>query len=243
MNASYRFLLALTGFILLTACSGGGTDSIPFEPPPPSAQTPTPSANTPAASDSDDSAASSGNSLDSVTRRRFDENGSRDPFQFPQSETPDAIGGGTGETGIIVRECDVAEHPLGLTSYQSLRVTALLTGTAVPRAMVTVDSRPQSLFIQEGMQIGPECAYRVSDIRDNELELTQWSATGEPTEPVTIPLTTDLLEADIEETGNGRDSALAEGEMWLCANGDLLSQRSRCDEPDEARIVSITPQN
>lgn len=143
----------------------------------------------------DEDSADDVNPTSQIPRRVFDESNSRDPFQYPVDDTPIAPIGVT-DSAEILRECDLEEHPLGQTDYQDLTVTGLLTGTAVPRAMIRLSSNPQALFVEEGAQVGPNCALRVSDIRDNEIELARWSATDEAQVPIVIPLTTDLLIPD-----------------------------------------------
>jgi len=106
-----------------------------------------------------------------LERRTFSDY-SRDPFMAPVRE--EYVVGGT--SSVPERECDLELHPLGMTTVNELRLIGLVTGTSMPRAMFLVAGRDQrAMFAHEGDLIGPQCSQQITQIRDNEVIVTQLS--------------------------------------------------------------------
>lgn len=129
-----------------------------------------------------------------LERRRFGIE-ARDPFMHPIEVQPiDTVG--TGEiTNLDVPDCVVDQHPLGQTQPRALTLIALVTGTAVPRAMFNVGSDPQAVIVSEGARIGPNCTGEIREIRENEVVIMiRDSGDALPIE-FTISLHNDLLDA------------------------------------------------
>ena len=101
-----------------------------------------------------------------VPRREFAET-ARSPF-----DPPSIAEGATGmvQTQGSIDACsDTLEHPLGQIPPDQLQLLALITGTAVPRAMFVTRGEPTGIIIGEGARIGPDCQWVVDQIRDNEV--------------------------------------------------------------------------
>lgn len=117
---------------------------------------------------------------------------SRDPFTKPVRESY-VVGSVTVE-----RECDAEAEPLGFTTMNELRLLGLVTGTATPRAMFApIDNSGKAVIVAEGALVGPRCSHRITEIRDNEVVVTQLSDLEEERTQTVLSLTTNRLDAEV----------------------------------------------
>jgi hypothetical protein len=95
-------------------------------------------------------------------------------------------------------ECDLGEDPLGETQVEDLTLIGLVTGTAVPRAMfASATANGRAIIVTEGSRVGPNCSQFISDIRDNEVVVTQRSSGGDEMRTETsVMLNTERVEAE-----------------------------------------------
>lgn len=102
--------------------------------------------------------------------KRPDLNARRDPFIF---EPPLAVAEKRDEARVL--------EPLENYEINQLRLVGLVTGTAVPRAMF-LDKDTFGHIAKEGDRIGRDGG-RITEIRQNEVEITIAKDSGLPTEP------------------------------------------------------------
>lgn len=120
---------------------------------------------------------------------------SRDPFSKPWRPVMT-----TGSVA-VQRECETEDEPLGFTLPGDLRLIGLITGTPVPRAMFQSEGRGdgKALIVTEGALVGPRCSQRITEIRDNEVVVTQLSDVEEERTQTIIPLTRTTVDAEVDE--------------------------------------------
>lgn len=185
-----RLVLALGGLAVATACGGGEDIQVITEMPTPNRD----SAQLAEAATTADEPEETGSSRTEIVRTEFT-TGSRDPFTAPRVQT--TAGGGVAIDEI---ECDTALEPLGETDVNSLRLIGLVTGTAVPRAMfANLDARGRAIIVSEGAKIGPRCSSFISEIRDNQIVVTQRSADAETRTETIIQLNRISVTAEVTE--------------------------------------------
>lgn len=150
-----RGLLGMTALLAVVAMVGCEDDPAPAAPPPaPVEETPPPAPPTPAPEAKADEPA------EEYKRPEFPGQVRRDPFIFepPQRQVTDDKGE------------DRQREPLELFRLESLKLVAIVTGTAIPKAMF-VDSQGFGHIAKEGDRIGTDGG-RITDIRSNEVEVT-----------------------------------------------------------------------
>ncbi len=119
---------------------------------------------------------------------------SRDPFSPPR---PTRSGGPNPTPDAVVPDCNIDDDPLGETDLSELALMALITGTPVPRAMFTANRDSQAVIVSEGAKIGPDCTNRITDIRDNEVVVTQMSFNEAERVETVLILNEERLAAEI----------------------------------------------
>lgn len=149
----------------LVACGDGGDDYVPPPPPEPSAPA--------SANDGDDE-----ESIESRVAAMMETNDrasfgvdTRDPFTQPRPTRGDGPIG--PRTPLDRNECDLSVHPLGKTELEQMEIMGLVTGTALPRAMILAPGSEQAIIVTEGALAGPDCTNRLVDIRDNQIVFEQ----------------------------------------------------------------------
>ena len=140
-------------------------------------------------------------------RRRFATE-ARDPFMRPVEQI-DPIAAATSAIVIDIPDCELEQHPLGETLPQDLTPIALITGTAIPRAMFRTSDEPQAIIVSEGSRLGPSCTSEIREIRENEVIVVMRS--GDEALPIefSISLHNELL--DEAEVNDERDEILSNG--------------------------------
>lgn len=173
---------------LLGACGGGEDVQVITEMPINRDQAPAEEAPAEAEAEEEET----GSARTEIVRQEFS-NSARDPFTPPQPADVPTNDATTDEV-----TCDVAVDPLGMTDINQLRLVALITGTPVPRAMFSnTDAQGRAIIVAEGAKIGPRCSSFISDIRDNQIVVTQRKADADARVETVIQLNTARVEAEI----------------------------------------------
>lgn len=177
-------LVVLFGLAVLPAC-GGSTDT--EEPPPRSRDR---------AGQADRGAGAQSLELPSITdvqRHSFARN-ARDPFTAPVLQDTT-----TRTDRVFETDCDADSDPIGMVTAQSLRVLGLLTGTAVPKALVLAGNDAQAHIVTEGTRVGPRCSNRIVEIRDNEVVIAPFGADDDERRRIILVLSEQPVDAEIED--------------------------------------------
>lgn len=176
------------GIAALVACNGSNDTGMPEPIAPERGAAPAAAPAAPA-----ETAAEPASTRTEIVRHDFSTQ-ARDPFTPPRPEQ--RATGGSGPDLTI--ECDLSEDPLGEHEVEDLALIGLITGTAVPRAMFASNSmNRRAIIVTEGARVGPNCSQFISDIRDNEIIVTQRSAGGDEMRTETsVMLNTERVEAE-----------------------------------------------
>lgn len=139
--------------------------------------------------------------LQAVERRDFPAT-ARDPF------TPPVLAEDDDQVLVVFQpECNVDNDPLGMTNYRALRLIGLVTGTTVPRAMFIAPGSPQAIILSEGALVGPNCNFRLQEIRDNEVHLLRIAGGEGQQLGAVIALQSAEPEAEVEDVDRQREEA------------------------------------
>jgi hypothetical protein len=191
MPTSFSRTAALSALALLAgltaACGDDGSGDMMVAPPPPRAPEVAEAAAEAAAAEPESPSASL---ITEIDRRSFS-TAARDPFT-PRAPDRVEIGGPD-----VQPECDVEVDPLGETDLTDVNLVGLVTGTPVPRAMFTVLTEPEALFLTEGAKIGPNCSFRIIEIRENEVVVEQLTAIESDRVQTILPLNPERVEAEV----------------------------------------------
>ena len=182
--------ILLTGLLagaLGTACGGGGDDDRMAMPPAPAAPA-APAAEEPA--EVEETVETRVAAMMATNERATFAVDTRDPFTQPRPER-----GAEGIEGNIDLpiDCEVLEQPLGRTEVDDLELIGLITGTAVPRAMLLADGNRQAVMVTEGDLVGPNCTNRITNIRDNEVVIEPQASVGDGASPRILALNDERL--------------------------------------------------
>lgn len=126
-----------------------------------------------------------------IDRREFAPS-ARDPFTPPEIQVEQA-----SDDTVIRPECDVEIDPLGMSDLTSVTLIGLLTGTPVPRAIFSIQSQNEAVFVSEGAKIGPECSFQIVEIQENAVVVEQLTDVEEQRTQTTIPLNPEGIEATV----------------------------------------------
>ncbi|MCB9507099.1 MAG: pilus assembly protein PilP [Myxococcales bacterium] len=187
-----RLMPAAAALVALVGC-GEGEDT--YQPPPP----PAPRAErAPAAAPSvEERVAEMMQSLDRATFT----NETRDPFMplTPTSETRRA-------TTDARPDCNLQEEPLGQTRLEQIVLLGIITGTAMPRALVQAGAGTrQAVIMTEGMLAGPNCTQRLVDIRENEIVFREVTFDDTSFTETILQLSDIRLAAQVDDPGAAAD--------------------------------------
>lgn len=182
--------LLVAGLASLAACNSSNDTGMPEPIAPERGAAPAAAPAAPAATG--EAEAEPVSSRAEIVRHDFSSQ-SRDPFTPPRPEQ-----GVVRDDIDIAVDCDLSEDPLGETEVDDLSLIGLITGTAVPRAMFSSSGmNGRAIIVTEGARVGPNCSQFISDIRDNEVVVTQRSAGGEEMRTETsVMLNTERVEAE-----------------------------------------------
>lgn len=173
---------------LAAACGDDGSGDMMVAPPPPRAPEVAEAAAEAAAAAEPE--APSASLITEIDRRSFN-SAARDPFTPRAPEIP-----GDGPIN-LEPECNVEIDPLGETDLSDVNLVGLVTGTPVPRAMFTVLTEPEALFLTEGAKIGPDCSFRIIEIRENEVVVEQLTSIESDRVQTILPLNPERVEAEV----------------------------------------------
>lgn len=184
-----RLATALLWVAFVIGCGSGEDIEVVREMPAPNRDSAAAEAPAPVA----EAAAETGSSRAEIVRNEFTAN-ARDPFTPPPQQQL-----ATGGAELLDEvQCDVTLEPLGMTEVNDLRLIGLVTGTAVPRAMFSnQDAQGRAIIAAEGAKVGPRCSSFISDIRDNQIVVTQRTADADSRTETVIQLTTERVAAEV----------------------------------------------
>jgi hypothetical protein len=187
-----RLATALVAVAFVVACGSGEDIEVITEMPMPNRDSAAAEEPAPAAA-GEEAPVETGSSRTEIVRNEFTAN-ARDPFTPPP---PQQLAAGGAEL-VDEIECDIAAEPLGMTEVNNLRLIGLVTGTAVPRAMFSnTDAQGRAIIVAEGAKVGPRCSSFISDIRDNQIVVTQRTADADSRTETVIQLTTARVAAEV----------------------------------------------
>jgi Tfp pilus assembly protein PilP len=190
MRSTSWLTLAFAGTLALAACGddGGGEEAAPAGDAPAGEAKPAAGGGSkPASAAKAEPAAKPGSASNEIDRHVFSDT-ARDPFTPPLVE-PTA----PTNANAVKPDCDPVADPLGLIAPEQLRLIALITGTAQPRAMFNTQGSSPGIIAQEGAKVGPSCSARITDIRDNEVVIEHQSLLEDERVETILVLNSDRL--------------------------------------------------